>query len=189
MAHGSSLLFLNSDIEFIQGASSIDALVSLLEDPEKHAGVVGPKLLFPTGIIQSVGGLYDIGKGPYHRWLGWQGNYPPAAISSIVKWITGAFFLTPTALFNSLGGLDEGYKGGYFEDVDYCERVKRTGRNIWYCAEASFIHLTGQSMAAIAKDSVTQMQKAFQFKQNSIRFHQRWDPFITPDINAKLVPY
>ena len=126
------LCFVNSDIEG-HPHSSIGNMIKAF-DSLPNIGVVGPKLLFPQGTVQSCGGYYDVGKGPYHRYLNFQSDYDPACTSGVVPWITGALMMTPRSLFQQLGGFDEGYKRGYFEDVDYCERVKQAGFCVWYDA-------------------------------------------------------
>jgi GT2 family glycosyltransferase len=82
--------------------------------------------------------------------------------------------------FFAAGGLrGDLYPGGYFEDVDLCQKVKRDiGKDIWYCAEASLVH-TVASTGGNPKH----------FMRNSSTFHKRWDAEITPDTNIVYVGY
>ena len=185
------ILFLNSDVEMLDQPnpygfnSNFASIIREFEDPK--VGIVGPRLLFANGTIQSVGGQYDVGKGPYHRFLGFNEPYGPADESKDVPWITGAVFATRLSLFKDMGGFDEAYGSGYFEDVDYCEKVKQVGYRIRYCAESTFIHSVGNSSRNL--DDVTAFKRAKQFRQNSILFHSRYDPIIIPDVGSRLVNY
>ena len=44
-----------------------------------------------------------------------------------VDYCSGAFLLTPTALFRRLGGFDERYAPAYYEETDYCVRLWKAG--------------------------------------------------------------
>jgi len=45
-------------------------------------------------------------------------------------YVTGAFFITPFSLFIRLGGFDTGYRPAYFEELDYCIKLKKAGFSI-----------------------------------------------------------
>jgi len=42
-------------------------------------------------------------------------------------YVTGALFATKMMLFKKLGGFDTGYRPAYFEELDYCLKIKRSG--------------------------------------------------------------
>ena len=42
-------------------------------------------------------------------------------------YVTGALFATKMILFKKLGGFDTGYSPAYFEELDYCIKIKRSG--------------------------------------------------------------
>jgi GT2 family glycosyltransferase len=156
-----------------------DAMLRVFLDHE-DAGIVGPRLIFPTGEVQSVGGLFDFGKGPYHRYLGWsQPDDRRINRTEPVSWITGAAIMIRRADFLALGGLDgDTYIRGYFEDVDLCMRVRFTlGKKVYYCAEATLVHEVGSTGGNPY------------FMQNSRRFHERWDAQIQPDSPFVYVGY
>ena len=182
-AAGDILLFLNQDC--IARPGWFDPLMLMFDDPE--VGIVGPKLVIPTlthdpagDTIQSCGGLYDAGKGPYHRYIGYAADYWLANMTQKVSWTTGAALAIPRKLFYDLQGYDVAYERGYFEDVDLCEKVKHVGnKEIWYTPNAVFEHSAGSTGGI----------PAHIFKANSMRFHSKWDRYITPDINAIKVNY
>ena len=119
-AQADVLFFVNQDVyavpQFSRGWDT--ALLNVFDDPQ--VGVVGARLLFPNGTIQSVGGLFD-GKGhPFHRCLGYSNlAYPGVALPKEVRWTTGAAFAVRRSLWEQIGGFDTAYGRGYFEDVDF----------------------------------------------------------------------
>ena len=90
-------------------------------------------------------------------------------------------------LFRQLGGFDEGYRRGYFEDVDLCMRVRAAGYRVWYEPRAVFTHHVGQS--AQTKTDEEARAAARSFMRNSYRFHHKWDATITPDVQQVFVSY
>jgi GT2 family glycosyltransferase len=190
-AQGEYLLILNQDTRAIpydtDGAivqqllrpGWLDALVSMF-DRFPDCGIVGPRLVFPSGEVQSVGGLFDAGKGPYHRYLGWSNPLDRrCSVSEKVSWITGAALMIRRDDFMALGGFHgDIYLGGYFEDVHLCMEVKtKLGKEVYYCAEASLVHEVGSTGGN------------GNFMQNSVRFHQIWDQHIVPDSTFVYVGY
>ena len=177
-AKGDYLLFLNQDC-LATRPGWLDELLDLFQREE--VGLVGPKLLFPDGSIQSAGGLFDAGRGPFHRYLGWT-NKDDRRINhnEVVSWLTGAAIMIRRADFEALGGFDEAYQRGYFEDVDLSMRVRHElGKEVWYCPFAELVHRAGSAGGVPAEV----------FKANSMRFHAKWDKVIEPDVSSFHVSY
>lgn len=61
------------------------------------------------------------------------------------EYITGAFFMTRFNLFINLRGFDEGYRPAYFEELDYCIKLKRLGLKIALNPCAFVRHYEGAS--------------------------------------------
>jgi len=178
-ASGDILLFLNQDT--LARPDWFDPLMAMFESPK--VGIVGPKLVTKapdgTDAIQSCGGWYGGNKGPFHRYLGWSSDDWRVNKAERVSWTTGAALAIRADLFRKVGGFDEAYQRGYFEDVDLCEKVKALDFEIWYCPAAVFEHSVG-STGGVPPET---------FKTNSIRFHERWDKRITPDTPISHVNY
>jgi len=179
-AQGEVLLFLNQDTLARPGWFA--PLAAAFDDP--RVGIVGPKLVFPPegdgpATIQSCGGLYGGNKGPFHRYIGWAEDDWRVNIAERMSWTTGAALAIRRELFWQVGGYDEGYVRGYFEDVDLCEAVKAQGFEIWYCPAAVFEHRAGKSGGVPHQI----------FMSNSLRFHGKWDGRITPDTQVIHVNY
>lgn len=66
-------------------------------------------------------------------------------------YVTGAFFTTEFGLFRSMGGFDAGYRPAYFEELDYCLKVRRTGRRIAVNLDSIARHFEGASVRKFSK--------------------------------------
>lgn len=142
-ATGDVLLFINQDVYATGNLSEwwYPAIKAAFED--LTVGVVGAKLVFPNGGIQSAGGLYDAMKHPYHRCLGYSDTLNAEVNTPRqVSWVTGAALAIRRNLFVELGGFDAAYIS-YFEDVDLCVRARQLGWHVWYEPRCAFVHKVG----------------------------------------------
>jgi N-acetylglucosaminyl-diphospho-decaprenol L-rhamnosyltransferase len=55
--------------------------------------------------------------------------------------------------FDRLGGFDEGFWPAWWEDVDFCRRLRSAGYRIRYVADAVFTHQGGASVEALGARS------------------------------------
>ncbi len=146
VAGGEFLVLLNNDTEPWPGW-----LASMLRTArEGNVGAVGARLLYPDKSCQH-GGVVVIGNPfgrqdaqPFHHNLQVPFNDADVRRSRDVQIVTGACLVTPRALYDELGGLDEGYWNGY-EDVDYCLKIGAKGLRVVYDADAVLYHFESQS--------------------------------------------
>jgi hypothetical protein len=117
-----------------------------------EVGACSPRLLGPDGEPQAFafGGdptpFYLMRRGlwrlllrrPLHNWR--------TPHTRKVDWVSGACMLVNRAAIEQVGTLDEGFFM-YFEDNDWCLRMRRGGWHIYYYPEADIIHMGGQSLA------------------------------------------
>ena len=129
-----------------------DAIALLRAFAETHplAGIIGPKLVFPDGRLQSsrrrwpnVSGTL-VRRTPLRRVLsGTQAahygldEHPSAPVEA--DWLLGAFLLLRREMLDELGGFDEGYRL-YGEDIDLSYRAAKAGWERWYVPEAVVRH-------------------------------------------------
>ncbi len=59
-------------------------------------------------------------------------------------WVSGASLIVRRAVIEQVGLMDEGYFL-YFEEVDFCWRVKQAGWEVWYVPQSRVMHLEGAS--------------------------------------------
>ncbi len=143
------ILILNPDIQVLPG--SVEALVRCAEE-RPRAGIVAPKLVFPDGTLQlSVRRFYNaktlllrrLPLGPMaeksravreHLMADWNHEETRS-----VDWALGAALFVRRRAMRDVGLMDERYFL-YFEDVDWCQRMRRHGFEVVYCAESRMVH-------------------------------------------------
>jgi GT2 family glycosyltransferase len=64
----------------------------------------------------------------------------------------GAFLMIRRAVWEELGGFDEGFFPLWFEDVDFCRRVADRGYRIYYEPAAVAIHTGGHSIGSLSRE-------------------------------------
>jgi GT2 family glycosyltransferase len=143
---GDYILLLNSDTVVKPGA-----LLAMINFARTHplAGVVGGRLLNPDGTIQgSCYHLPGIGRAIKEWWLGEEKiseKYAPKGKEAAeVESVVGGSFLIPREVIDKVGLLDERFFM-YFEDLDYCRRVRKAGFKVYWVPKAEFIHYHGAS--------------------------------------------
>jgi len=154
LARGDYLCTLNSDTEVDPGA--LDMLVDFLDANPRH-GAVSPRLVNMDGSVQRAcmrfPGLvtalcYDTVFGKF-----WPGSVVERRYfmrdfdhvhSRDVDQPPGAVFVVRREEFEAMGGLDEELFL-FFNDVDLCRRLWKSGRRIHYLAESSVRHHGGAS--------------------------------------------
>jgi len=143
------ILLLNPDIEVKPGA--INAMLRFMNDTS-DAGIVGGKLLNPDGTLQYscrtfytmptiimrrtfLGKLFPNSKIlTRHLMSDWDHN----SIRD-VDWMLGACLLIRRSALQDVGLMDERFFL-YFEDVDWCYRMKKGGWRVCYLPEAEMVH-------------------------------------------------
>lgn len=142
-ANGTYVLLLNPDTIVKEGA-----IQKLLDFAKVHpdAGAVGPKLLNSDGSVQpSAFHLPTLWAAIREFWFGQKGSYLKYSSQreSVEALVMAAFLITPKAL-EKVGLLNERYFM-YFEDLDYCRKLKEKGLKVYYLSEAEVIHYHGVS--------------------------------------------
>lgn len=90
--------------------------------------------------------------------------------SAPVDSIRGGFFMIKREALKSVGLLDEKYFL-WFEEVDYCRRVKKVGGEVWYTDAAECIDLVGQSF----KQVDTGVKQKY-FRDSMLVYFKKWRP-------------
>ena len=151
-ASGKYVLLLNSDTVVKKG--SLDRLLDFAKS-RRDVGVVGARLLSESGVVQeSASNSPTVWGAIREYWFGEKGRFglfapksnTPVEVDSVVG---AAFLITPEAL-KKVGFLNEKYFM-YFEDLDYCRRVKRAGLKVYYLPESEIIHYLGASGSKVAE--------------------------------------
>jgi GT2 family glycosyltransferase len=162
-AQGESLIFVNDDVEVERGWLS--ALVTAVaEEPE--AGAVGSRVVLPSGDLQEAGSVIwsdgtTLGVGRGLDADGGAYNYRRA-----VDYCSACALLVRRDVWDALGGFDESFLLGYYEDADLCLRIQEMGLKVLYEPSAVVNH---HEHASSAPDALN-----FLFKENHARFCEKW---------------
>jgi len=172
VANGKFLFFLNPDTQLIN-----DAAQSLAHCLEMHpsAWAAGPVLFQSDGTIaRSCRNLPNLGRivldaTGIDQWLGAYkllrfAHDSPRKVEQII----GAAMLFRRADYESLGGMDERFFV-YFEEVDFCKRIKEAGHEIWFWPEARVRHLAGRSCEA----SSVRARMIFTLRQSRRKYFEK----------------
>jgi GT2 family glycosyltransferase len=115
---------------------------------EAQAGFMVRRLPTPTALILEALLLNRIWPGNpvnrHYRCLDWDGSS-----RSIVEQPAGAFLMVRRAVWQELGGLDESFCPLWFEDVDFCRRIRDRGLSLYYVPEAVAKHTGGHSITTL----------------------------------------
>ena len=80
-----------------------------------------------------------------------------------VDWVSGAFMLIRSAVFDQIGMMDESYFL-YFEETDFTRRARFVGWRCWHVPEARVVHLVGQSSGVTVHDGPPTRVPAYWFE-------------------------
>jgi GT2 family glycosyltransferase len=122
---------------------------------DKKIGVIGTKLILPDGSTQkSCFNLPSVINAISEYWFGKRGSFTPfyKNSASIVDAVVGASFAITPEAYNNIGLFDERYFM-YYEDLDYCRRIKKAGFKVMYYPEVSVFHHHGLSGETIADNA------------------------------------
>lgn len=165
-AKGKYLFFVNNDTEFT--AQTIGPLVKLLEENPK-IGIVSPKIIYynSSNIIQYAGSAgmnswtgrsKTIGQGELD-----EGRYDVLRPTPIID---GAAMMVPKCVIEKVGDMPELFFL-YYEELDWCEQIKRAGYLAYYNGNATIYHKESMS---VGKHSV---MKTYYMNRNRLLFIRR----------------
>jgi len=134
------LVLINPDIYLSEGA--LENLVLPLEAEGKNIGVAGGLILdYKKDTIQHLGGRVSPNYITSHIDYGRQykdldesqkvaQDIEKSKAPKEADYATGALFATKFSIFKKIGGFDAGYRPAYYEELDYCIKIKRSGRRV-----------------------------------------------------------
>ena len=177
-ARGQAILLLNNDIE-IAAADWLKEMVSCLDYPE--TGIVGARLLYPSGRLQHAGVIVGLGGLAGH----WYANAAQDAsgpmnrlkVRQTLSAVTGACMLISRQCYARVGEFDETAFAIAYNDVDYCLRAAAAGlRTIW----TPFATLIHHESASRGSDETKANRERFQREKEALRQRHRTDVFEDP---------
>lgn len=177
-ASGDYLFFVNNDTEFTPGL--VDKLAEIL-DSNPEVGMVSPKIRFyqQPDTLQYAGFTPMNFKTARNKCIGEfetdQGQYDH--LSGKTGFIHGAAMMVRKAAIDKAGRMAENFFL-YYEEMDWCERIKRAGFDVWVEPLALIYH---KESISVGKKSPL---KEFFMNRNRILFIRRNAPTL-----SKLIFY
>jgi GT2 family glycosyltransferase/glycosyltransferase involved in cell wall biosynthesis len=169
VARGRYLVFLNNDTAVCDGW--LDAL------RRRHAfsgvGIVGAQLVSPDGRVQEAGGIIWRDGSATNYGRGSHPEAPAVRFARPVDYVSGACLSIERELFEGLGGFDERFAPGYYEDVDLAFRAHERGLSVQYEPGARVYHLEGGT----AGTDLAVGMKRFQGRNQRV-FRDRWSHML-----------
>ncbi len=171
-ALGDYLFFVNNDTEFTPGL--VEQLASVL-DANDTVGMVSPKIKYYSdkNLIQYAGytamnyytcrniciGQRETDNGQYDH------------ITAPTAYCHGAAMMVRKEAIDKAGDMNENFFL-YYEELDWCERIKRAGYEAWICTDAVIYH---KESISVGKKS---RLKEYFMNRNRILFIRRNAPFF-----------
>ena len=177
-AAGDILLFLNNDTEVLE-PDWLEEMIRWTERPE--IGVVGAKLLHPTGKIQHSGVI--IGMEGHASHVFWGSLEKQSGPFGSVDWyrdymaVTGACMMVRRSTFEEVGGFDEGYSLA-FSDVEFCLRIRGRGFRVLYNPYVRLRHYEGQSRGDFIP--VGDLRRGYEHMHALV---ETGDPYYNPNLS------
>lgn len=164
-ARGEYLVLLNDD-----AAPDDGWLHALVETADTHpdAGAVGSRVVSPDGPVLEAGSVLWRNGLISHVGRGLPASSPRYRYLRRVDYCSASSLLIRRSTWESLGGFDEGYFPGYYEDVDLCLSIARLGQVVLYEPRSRLSHRESSSLAWGSP------YKDFVAGRNRARFVARW---------------
>jgi GT2 family glycosyltransferase len=167
LARGRYLLLMNNDAALVSG--KIGNAVDVFER-RPDAGAVGVRIRFATGRLQEAGAMiFSDGKTDGYLWDG-DPDDVRARFQRDVDYCSGAFLFLRTQQFLELGGFDPIYAPAYYEESDYCMKLRRQGYASIYTPAITVEHFEfGSQRTETARAAI---------ERNRAIFTDRWQEFL-----------
>ena len=173
---------LNPDTLVRSGAAT--ALIDFLEG-HPQVGIAGGRLEFPDGTPQTAafrfpslaGELEDtIRIGLVSKALArFRVPGPIRDVPHPTDWVNGASLVVRRQVFETVGLMDEDYFL-YFEETDFCRRVRRAGWPIWHVPSSRVVHLEGQSTGVTGANLALKPRPRYWFDSRARYFRKHLGP-------------
>lgn len=166
LSTGDYLMFLNNDTEVDPGF--IEPMVALFETNAK-AGAASSKILYHNsgGIIQYAGSTCINPFTGRNKRLGFQekdeGQHDEMRQTDLTH---GAAMMVPRRIVDEVGAMPE-FFFLYYEEIDWCERIKRAGYEIYFVPASRVYHK--ESMSVGKKSTL----KTYYMTRNRLLFMRR----------------
>ena len=184
-ASGRYILLMNNDVELINPDSIREMMGYCQRD---DVGIVGCRLMYEDDTLQHAGVIVGIQGIADHAFKGKSLNEPiyfsRAMIAQDYSAVTAAVLLTKREVYDAVNGLDETFEVA-FNDIDFCLRVRQTGKLVVYNPYASFYHYESKSRGL--EDNADKIRRfhgeIYRFATRYFDFMEKGDPMYNPNLS------
>jgi GT2 family glycosyltransferase len=165
-ARGRYLHFLNNDT--IVAPGWLTPLLRTFETLDR-VGAAGSQLRAPDGTMCEAGGVVwrDGSAAGYGR--GRDASDTGISFSRDVDYCSSASFMVRADLFRELGGFSLQFAPGYYEDVDFCFRMRANGYRVRYQPDSVVLHFEGATVGSNPHEGMKRYQEL-----HRERFADKW---------------
>ena len=165
-ADGEMLVILNNDT-YVTPGWLLDLTRHLRRDP--HLGLVGP-------VTNNIGNeaKIDIQYADMQEMQNAARAYTSSRAGERLDLPVIAFFCAamPRTVYETVGGLEERFGLGFFEDDDYCQRVRKAGFQVAVAEDVFIHHHLSASFEQLDEDSRQAL-----FERNKAIYEEKWGPW------------
>jgi len=165
-SRGEYVVLLNDDTEVEDGW--LDALVDTA-DRHPEAGAVGSRVRDPYGKLQEAGGILWRDGSIWHVGRLVSDTTTRYRHLRRVDYCSACSLLVRRSTWDAVGGLDEDFFPGYYEDLDLCLNIAALGQTILYQPRARLMHHGGGDVG-----SLDLRVKAFVARRSRATFLAKW---------------
>jgi len=205
-ARGRFIYLLNNDAEVLPGA--VDALASFLA-ASSDAGAAGSLVYNTDGSVQRsvkshpsllrsalfgkrslLSKWFLFSRFTRNELLYWKATEGKPFTAG---YVTSASLMVPRELYLALGGLDPMLS--YFVDADFCRRIWKAGRKVYFVPQARVIHHEHQGGTMVSR--ARRLRSVVEFHRGAYRYFRkhsgksRWHPLLVlvlVGVAARFVP-
>jgi O-antigen biosynthesis protein len=190
-AHGDVLCLLNNDVKALDDRW-LEEMLSRIAAGD--VGAVGALLVWPSGVVQHGGvvlGPSFAAKHAFNDRIDGDGGYGDLLrIAHECSAVTAACLVTRRRDYLDVGGMDEFRFPVNFNDVDYCLKLRASGKRIVFTPHAKLMHLESASRGTDVGAGKTE-----RFERELQNLREKWgdvlaaDPYYSPMLSRDPIPF
>ena len=179
VARGELLVLLNNDTVVQPGW--LDALVDTMDD-DSGIAIAGAKLVHPDGRLQEAGGLVSGDGSAVRRGHGEDPASPDHNVAADTDYVSACCLIVRSSLWHDIGGFDERYSPGYYEDVDLAFSARARGFRVVYQPRAVVMHYEGLTYGRDRSAGIDEIVSV-----NREAFREKWASVLESDFGGGAV--
>jgi glycosyltransferase involved in cell wall biosynthesis/uncharacterized HAD superfamily protein/hypoxanthine phosphoribosyltransferase len=164
-SEGKYILFLNNDTMVAKGWLS--PLLKIIK--KEDVGAVGSKLVYPDRTLQEAGGIIWNDGLALNYGRGDDADKPEYNYVREIDYCSGASLMVKRELFEKIGGFDERFKPGYYEDSDLCFSLREIEYKVMYQPMSVVVHFEDVTCGTDTSVGIKKYQEI-----NKTKFIEKW---------------